>query len=103
MIGDEKFLEMRLGDLLHCLGINMMPVPSHLWAYNSNIQYSPSRSFSIYVPRKHVGKDADPQHEHLIVDSTYIWPTEKALGECVHLLQFSISSPAEPSPIFFVL
>lgn len=71
VIGDEKFLDMSFGDLPSHLAMNMMPVYTHLQAYNTNIQYSPGWFKYQYKPENHVGKDAGPQHDNVLVNSTY--------------------------------
>lgn len=80
ILGDEKFLEMSFGDLATNLGMNVMPMYSHFQAYNPSVQHSPGWFHHEYVPNKHADKDAEPQHEHLVVNSTSTSEAGKAFG-----------------------
>ncbi len=68
--GDEKVLDMSLGEFPSQLGMNMMPMYSQFQAYTPEIPFSPGAFLFQYVPEEHVDKAADLQHQYLAIDQT---------------------------------
>ena len=69
--GDEKVLDMRLGDLPSKLGMDMMPVYSLFQAYDTGIQYSPGSFLFKYIPEKQIGEDTDPWRKQLVTQNIF--------------------------------
>ena len=58
----------------------MIPAYSPFQAYDPEIQYSPGSFLHQYVPEKHVSKEAEIQHEHIIDISPRQSQAGKAFG-----------------------
>ena len=77
--GDEKVLDMSLGDFPATLGMGLMPVYSRFQAYNPRIRYSPGLFFHEYLPSRYFDQHTNLQHCHLVVDLTDLSQAEEAM------------------------
>ncbi len=77
--GDEKLLDMNLGEFPTQLGMNMMPMYSLFQPYNPEIPFSAGAFLYQYVPEKHVDKTTDLQHQYIAVDQTALSQARAAI------------------------
>ncbi|CAF9906144.1 hypothetical protein IMSHALPRED_004100 [Imshaugia aleurites] len=75
--GDEKFLDMCLGDIPITLGMHMLPMHSKFQAYRRDMQYSPGWFLYQYVPERRVGKDPEHFLKSFFVNLAYLAEVER--------------------------